>query len=653
MMINGTSAYACRDETIDEKRSRMRHYLSSEGGYWINSDQWFLNDESFSQGGIYVAAPKRHLVADFSAYRSETLKTEMKFYLLHAMKTGKMTAVSICRRYGRAIANIGAFLSRESVGSSFRDLDICDNLSGLEEASETEKCAYISLKNATIRFITDFYGSNDETSRDVWRAVHVPGARISAAAKRTKPSMNFTEIPHDYRSMVKRFMSRLVIKRSWSYCTEMLIYIRYFFGAFYRNGYTHGFLEVLERRDVENYLVWVADDYADKNATTRSKAVSYIRNFLDYIQLAEYEQAPEKDVTRLIFDDDIPKRERLEDTMAKIKYIPEPVREQLDRLIHEIELPEMVPLYILLRESGWRTTDILNLRYDNCLDYLWNDRGKEYVPYLCSEITKTGIPLLKIPVRSEVGEMVKNLSDEVSARSTDENNPDRYLFNTFEGRCMGLPFSRAAFAATVQELIERKGILDGGGQLYRFKPHSLRHTRALEYTEQGMPLVIIQQILGHCSLQMTLHYAKVSENKLYEKWKETEKLNLLHLEATPPGFRSDQRNESIRYEFVRKNLDAVRVPFGVCFKPSKLSCRQQTNHCFDCANFCSSKDNVSEYVEEIKRGKEQLEVSRAFGRAEWEEKNQKYLEVLEKMLARIQEEGVVHKSGTLREERDG
>jgi hypothetical protein len=125
------------------------------------------------------------------------------------------------------------------------------------------------------------------------------------------------------------------------------------------------------------------------------------------------------------------------------------------------------------------------------------------------------------------------------------------------------------------------------------------------------------------------------------------------LDATLPGFRSDQRNESIRYEFVRKNLDAVRVPFGVCFKPSKLSCRQQTNHCFDCANFCSSKDNVSEYVEEIKRVKEQLEVSRAFGRAEWEEKNQKYLEVLEMMLARIQEEGVVHKSGTLREERDG
>jgi hypothetical protein len=37
-------------------------------------------------------------------------------------------------------------------------------------------------------------------------------------------------------------------------------------------------------------------------------------------------QAPEKDVNRLIFDDDIPQRERAEDTMAKIKYIPECIR---------------------------------------------------------------------------------------------------------------------------------------------------------------------------------------------------------------------------------------------------------------------------------------------------------------------------------------
>ena len=652
MITNGTSALAYSGETFEDKQRRMLDYLSSEGGYWLNNDKWYLDDESFGRGGIKVTIPGRCLMADFAAYRSERLKNEMKYYLLYSMKHGKTTAVSIYQNYLWAITNIGLSLSTEGTESSFEHLSVSDDLNG-SEASGTEKRVYLSLLRMAIRFITDYYDNSCETERDIWNAANISWAKLSATAKRSKPNLNFEKIPNNYRGMVKRFMSRLVIKRSWSHCAEMLVYIRYFFGAFYRNGYTDGFLESLERRDMEKYLEWVAGDYAEKNATFRSKAVSFIRNFLDYIQLAEYMQAPEKDVNRLLFDDDMPKREHPEDTMAKIKYIPEPVREQLDSCIHEVEPPEMLPLYILLRESGWRVTDILDLRCDSCLDYLWNSREQEYVPYLCGEITKTGIPLLKIPIRSEVCDMVKKLAEEVCARSTSENNPDKYLFNTFEGRYVGLPFSRAEFASAVQALIEGKGILDGDGQTYHFNPHSLRHTRALEYTEQGMPIAIIQQILGHRSLQMTLHYAKVTENKLYEKWKETEKLNLLRLDASPPVFREEQKLESVRYEFIRKNLDAVRVPFGVCFKPSKLSCRQQTSHCFECANFCSSRDNASEYEEEINKVKKQLDISKSMGRADWEEKNREYLEVLEKLLARIQAEGVVHKNGNLREERNG
>ena len=651
MMTNGSTALAYRDESYDEKQDQMRHYLSSEGGYWLSNDKWYMDDKSFIEGNIEVSVAKRYLIADFATYRSECLKIEMKYYLLYAMKHGMITALSVCQNYSRAIANIGTYLSGKGDESTFSNRAICNEMSGMD-ASETEKRTYLALKKTVIRFITDYY-ENEETDHDIWRAVNISGVKLSATAKRTKPILNFEEIPRDYRDMAKRFMRRLVVKRSWSYCSEMLIYIRYFFGVFYRNGYTNGFLKLLERRDVEKYLGWVASDYADKNATFRSKAVSFIRNFLDYIQLAEYAQAPVKDVNHLIFDDDIPKCERPEDTRAKIKYIPEPVREQLDSHISCIEPPEMMHLYVLLRESGWRTTDILNLRYNNCLDYLWNDRESKYVPYLCSEITKTGIPLLKIPIRSEVCDMVKDLADDAVTRSTNENNPDKYLFNTYEGRCMGLPVSRAAFVKAVQELIEVNEIKGGDGQLFHFRPHSLRHTRALEYTEQGMPISIIQQILGHCSLQMTLHYTKVTENMLYEKWKETETLNLLHLDAASPEFCSDQKREGIRYEYIRKNLDAVRIPFGVCFKPSKLPCRQQTSHCFDCANFCSNKDNISEYVEEINKVKKQLEISRKFCRADWEEKNQEYLDVLENMLARVREEGVVHKNGNLREDRGG
>ena len=501
-------------------------------------------------------------------------------------------------------------------------------------------------------FIKDFYDDTPETEKDVWHALNIKGTRLSAAMKRQSPSMNFTEIPEYYRPMVKRFMKRLIIKRSWSYCKELLMYIRYFFKSFYAHDRHDGFLENLSRKDMEEYFGWVAADYADKNATFRSKAVSFIRTFLDYIQLSEYPGVPKKDIDRLIFDDDIPKRERPEDTMAKVKYVPKPVRDQIDASVKEIDPPEMIPVYVLLRETGWRGTDVLGLRYDSCLDYVWNDKDQSYVPYLCGEITKTGIPMLKIPLRDEVGEMVKDLIKTAREKSTEDNNPDRYLFNTYEGRCKGLPYSKVAFTDAVQELIDRKEIRDADGAIYHFKAHSLRHTRASEYTEQDMPIGVIQQMLGHCSLQMTLHYAKVSENKLYEKWKETEELGLLNIKAKRPDEKQKIDPKTVDYKKVKANLDAVKVPFGTCFKPSKLGCKQQINHCLECGSFCSCEDDIPEYEAEIKRIKEKIRLGEEIGRTDWVTKNQEYLAVLEKMVCRIRAEKIVHKNGSTREDRD-
>ena len=65
----------------------------------------------------------------------------------------------------------------------------------------------------------------------------------------------------------------------------------------------------------------------------------------------------------------------------------------------------------------------------------------------------------------------------------------------------------------------------------------------------------------------------------------------------------------IRYEYVKKNLDAVRVPFGVCFKASKVPCKQQMNHCLTCASFCTTTENIPEYEEEIEKVKNQIEIS--------------------------------------------
>lgn len=636
----------------DPQYQDICEYLGAENGFWLKNDVWKGSDAAFDEAEIEVSEKAANwIIADFSGFENERLKNEVKYLILVRMKENSLSAVSCSANYLRAIRNLGTSLRNESI-SSFREIEI-NSISLLAESiSKSEQMAFHKLKKAAVALIQGLYDEQPESDKDIWHALLIPGVKLSAAIKRQSPSMSFEEIPVYYREPVKRYMRTLIHRRSWSFCRELLMYIRYFYNSFYNHGYEDGFQEELKRADMENYLGWVAVDYEKKNATFRSKAVSFIRNWLDFIQLAEFESAPRKDITRLLFEDDIPRRERVSDTLEKIKYIPEPIRIALDGAIRQIDPPEMKPVYILLRETGWRGTDILNLRYDRCLDYVWNSHNGEYVPYLYDEITKTGIPMHKIPIRTEVAEMVGRLIEEAKIKSTEENNPDRYLFNTYEGKSKGLPYSKPAFAAAVQELIKRQEIRDGKGEIYHFKTHSLRHTRAMEYTEQGMPIGIIQQILGHCSLQMTLHYSKVSEDMLYKKWKETEQLDLFQ-PATPPPDPNYPRREEVHYEFVRKSLDAVRVPFGTCFKPSKIGCKNQTKMCLECASFCSTKEDLPAYDAEIKRVQELMMIGETTGRTDWTDKNRIYLEMLESMKCRILQERIVHKNGNLREDNNG
>lgn len=627
-------------------------YLGAENGFWIKKDIWKGSDAAFGEAGIVVDEKARNwIIADFSCFENGRLKNETKYLILVRMKEKSLSALSCSANYLRAIRNLGKSFKNESI-SSFREVN-GNSIRLLNEAiSESEQKLIHKLKKAAVVLIQGLYDEQPEPDKDIWHALLMPGVKLPAAIKRQNPSMSFEEIPVCYREAVKRYMKSLIYRRSWSFCRELLMYIRYFYKSFYGHGYEDGFQEELKRTDIENYLLWVAEDYEKNNATFRSKAVSFIRNWLDFIQLAEFESAPGKDITRLIFEDDIPRRERVSETMEKIKYIPEPVRTALDGAIDKINPPEMKAVYILLRETGWRGTDILNLRYDQCLAYVWNNHNGEYVPYLYGEITKTGIPVHKIPIRTEVAEMVSRLIGEAKSKSTDDNNPDGYLFNTYEGRSKGLPYSKPAFAAAVQELINRQEICDGKGETYHFKTHSLRHTRAMEYTEQGMPIGIIQQILGHCSLQMTLHYSKISEDMLYKKWKETEKLDLFQ-PAVPPPNPGYPNTEEIHYELVRKSLDAVRVPFGTCFKPSKIGCKNQTQMCLECTSFCSTTEDLPTYDEEIKRVKEFMVIGENIGRTDWAGKNRVYLENLERMKNKILQDGIVHRNGKLREDTNG
>lgn len=642
------------------KYDEIIEYLKQDNGYWLDNDKWDLTKEFF------IGKVKRNIRnINFSNINNNYLKNELKLYFIYNFKENLLKdSYIVC--LSTTLKHFGDFLNNYYLkNKSFRDID-SDNFKfkfknylinigfkisdkGMITSQEMNSIVYV------LDFIKDFYDDREETEKDIWYSQNIIGAKISASQDRQSKSISFLSIPLYYRETVKNYFKTIITKKAFATCFTISNFMNYFFNKFYSNGYTDGFIENLSRQDIENYLYWVNNDYKDKNATYKSKFISYIRTFLEYIQMAQYDKAPKKEVSFLIFQDDIPKRELHKDEVKKAKFVPEPILKQLDNNIMDLDRPQFIPIYILLRETGWRGTDILNLRYDNCLEQIWNGKEQTYNYYLCGEITKTAIAELKIPIRDKVAEMVRKAIDKAKYLSNEENNPKKYLFNTYQGKLKGKPLAKATLLQTIKRLIKQKDIRDVNNELYHFRLHSLRHTRAKEYVEQGMGISVIQQILGHQSLQMTVHYATVSENILYEKWKNTEDLELFKVntetnELTAIDSTTDVGENLVRYEYVKKNLDAVRVPFGVCFKPSKLPCKQQMNHCLTCASFCTTTENIPEYEEEIEKVKSQIEISNRCGRELWAEKNSQYLSVLEETLQKIKEQKLVHKNSKSREE---
>lgn len=634
------------------KYDEIVEFLSQDNGYWLENDKWDLTEEFFMR-----KKQRGYRYLDFSTFKNNYIKNEVKYYLIYSYKN-KFLKESLIGEIGYTLKRLGTFLGNKTTLLNV-DKDTLMNKWKFYLINNQIQLdsRYYNFLSSLLVFIKDFYDDREETEKDIWYSKNIVGAKIPASGANhgNNNKINFTYIPINYRETVKGYFKTIITKKSWNHCFQILNHLNYFFEKFYSNGYADGFIENLSRKDIENYLYWVNNDYKDKNATYKSKFISYVRTFLEYIQMAQYDKAPKKEVSFLIFQDDIPKRELNKDEVKKAKFIPEPILKQLDNNIMDLDRPQFIPIYILLRETGWRGTDILNLRYDNCLEQIWNGKEEKYNYYLCGEITKTGIAQLKIPIRDKVAEMVTKAIDKAKELSTEENNPKKYLFNTYEGKLKGTPLAKHSLLNTIKRLIVQKDIRDINGELYHFRLHSLRHTRAKEYVEQGMGISVIQQILGHQSLQMTVHYATVSENVLYEKWKNTEDLELFKVDTTNNELievdtSSTEGENLIRYEYVKKNLDAVRVPFGVCFKASKLPCKQQMNHCLTCASFCTTVENIPEYEEEIEKVKQQIEISNRCGRELWAEKNKQYLNILEQTLEKVKEHKLVHKNGKSRED---
>src|SRR5258708_30677304 len=431
-----------------------------------------------------------------------------------------------------------------------------------------------------------------ELAKDIWYVRQLPGVRYSA--HRSDHLLNFTQVPEPFRPSVKRYIKLLLTRRSQAHCSDVLRGIRFFLGFYAQRYPTVCNFKQLSRSDIEAYLMYIRTKEGQYGKPLSAKyiwgAVHALRHFLEYLERVSSPDAPLIPVGKLIWADAL--GSATQPTRQKIKYIPEQILAQLEQ--HMEKLPDVyLPVVIVLRASGWRISDVLNLRYDICL--VRSSSGW----WLQGDILKTDILDHRVPLSDEIAALVTAQSLLIREKFTVQETPQRYLFPAITQKRAGRPLRGQAVQDALNRLAGTYEIKDDAGNIFHFGTHAFRHSKAVELINGGMSLAHVQKWLAHMSPEMTVVYARILDTTMRKEWEQVFAKGAVRIDAQgqPKVVSTEQlgNEQELELEHIRHNLDAVRLADGYCFKPKKANCPTQDSPCYTCRHFCTTPDFLPQF----------------------------------------------------------
>ena len=256
--------------------------------------------------------------------------------------------------------------------------------------------------------------------------------------------------------------------------------IRFFLLFLQGNGRLR--LEDITRREIEAYV----EQEQDKGLTVQSvrTKLTSLYAFLNYLVKSDIlaQEILERKI-RLKLPESLPRAIVFED----IKVLLSVVKNVRDRA-----------LILLLLRTGMRIGELLNLQVADinlremkiCI-YLGEKNAQGRVVYYCDDAKEALLAWLRIRVPQH-----------------------RCLFYSHRGQPLSYSGARKIF----QKYLKKAGLASKGYSL-----HQLRHTFASELLNAGMRLEVLQQLLGHSTIEITRHYARLTDRTREEEYFHTMK----------------------------------------------------------------------------------------------------------------------------------
>jgi integrase len=181
----------------------------------------------------------------------------------------------------------------------------------------------------------------------------------------------------------------------------------------------------------------------------------------------------------------------------------------------------------------------------------------------------------------------------------------RYLFIAWQSNRLGAQhYSANTLRGLLRGLARELQIRDAQGRLVDFqRTHRMRHTRATELLNGGVPIHVVQRYLGHLSPEMAMRYAATLP--------ETHEREFLRFKKLGRDGRELGLDPADIYEIVQLSRHTDRIlPNGVCLLPPIKRC-ERGNACLTCDHFATDARHLPELESQLSETEALIERRRA------------------------------------------
>lgn len=269
--------------------------------------------------------------------------------------------------------------------------------------------------------------------------------------------------------------------------------------------------------------------------------------------------------------------------------------------------PQGARVWLLQALTGRRASEILMLDYDPLeaipgLERPTDTDGGAFVARLRYQQTKVDGVIPTILVEQAIVDIIAKQQKWLKAKYPALH--PRYLFLGLKNQHRGeRPRPYTTYRAMLTKLDKMHNLVDSAGRPLRFtQTHRLRHTRATELLNDGVPFHVVQRYLGHKSPEMTARYAATLAATAEAAFLKHKKIGA---HGTDIGITPNDIYEMTQ---LAQRTDRV-LPNGVCLLPPLKSC-DKGNACLSCGHFATDATHLTELRQQLAATEDLINVRR-------------------------------------------